>query len=96
MIRRAPRATAFGLSAGFTRAAVSALRGRAPGGRDRWERKNHAGRTVELYAGAAAALSAAVGAGRTRPAAGLAVAVAGACGAYDDVLRGVRRCRRGR
>ncbi|MGW1957316.1 hypothetical protein ACWCPI_31955 [Streptomyces sp. NPDC001920] len=85
MIRRAPGTTAFALSAGFTRAAVFALRAKTPGGRDRWERKNYAGRTVELYAGAAAALSAAVGAGRARPAAGLAVAVAGACGAYDDV-----------
>ena len=35
------------------RAAVSALRASAPGGRDRWERKNYAGRTVGLYAGSA-------------------------------------------
>ncbi len=85
MIKRAPRTASFGLSAGLTRVGISALRAKAPGGRDRWERKNYAGRNVELYAGAASALAAAVGAGRVRPAAGVAVAVAGACGAYDDV-----------
>ncbi|MEY9990255.1 UDP-N-acetylmuramyl pentapeptide phosphotransferase/UDP-N-acetylglucosamine-1-phosphate transferase [Streptomyces sp. V4I8] len=78
------RAVSFGLSAGLTRAAFAALRAKAPGGRDRWERKNYAGRTVELYAGPASALSAAVGAARVSPAAGVAVAVAGVCGAYDD------------
>ena len=94
MIERAPRTTAFGLSAALTRATVAALRTKAPGGRGRWERKNYAGRTVELYAGAASALAAAVGAGRVRPAAGVAVAVAGVCGAYDDVA-GVGDPRRG-
>jgi UDP-N-acetylmuramyl pentapeptide phosphotransferase/UDP-N-acetylglucosamine-1-phosphate transferase len=85
MINRAPRTTSFGLAAALTRVGVAALRAKAPGGRDRWERGNHAGRTVELYAGAASALAAAVAAWRVRPAAGVAVAVAGACGAYDDV-----------
>lgn len=85
MIKRASRTVSFGLAAALTRVGTTALRAKAPGGRDRWERTNHAGRTVELYAGAAAALAAAVGAGRVRPAAGVAVAVAGACGAYDDV-----------
>ncbi|MET9971956.1 hypothetical protein ABZZ80_40230 [Streptomyces sp. NPDC006356] len=85
MSERASRTTAFGLSVALTRAAVAALRAKAPGGRDRWQRKNHAGRTVELYAGPASALAAAVGARRVSPAAGAAVAVAGVCGAYDDV-----------
>lgn len=85
MIERAPRTAAFGLSAALSRATLTALRAKAPGGRDRWERKNYAGRTVELYAGPASALAAAAGAGRVSPAAGVAVAVAGACGAYDDI-----------
>jgi len=74
----------LGVSGLLTRSATAALRTLAPGGRARWERKNYAGRTVELYAGPAVALAAAVAAGRVRPAAGVAVAVAGACGAYDD------------
>ncbi|MFH0521902.1 hypothetical protein ACHBTE_32625 [Streptomyces sp. M41] len=94
MIERAPRFRSFGLCAALTRAAVAGLRAAAPGGRARWERKNYAGGTVELYAGAACALAAAVGAGRIRPAAGAAVAVAAACGAYDDVA-GAGNPRRG-
>ncbi|MEV7073386.1 hypothetical protein [Streptomyces sp. NPDC093990] len=78
------------LTAALTRAGTAVLRARAPGGRERWERTNHAGRTIELYAGPASALAASVGAWRVRPAAGLAVAVAGLCGAYDD-LAGDRR-----
>ncbi|MEU0949578.1 hypothetical protein ABZ379_43980 [Streptomyces canus] len=70
---------------------MAALRARAPGGRERWERKNYAGRTVELYAGPAVALAVALGAGRVRPAAGVAVAVAGLCGAYDDLAGDHRR-----
>ncbi|KOU65616.1 hypothetical protein ADK57_19225 [Streptomyces sp. MMG1533] len=85
MINRARRATSFAIAAGLTRAAAVALRAKKPGGRERWERKNYAGRTVELYAGPASALAAAVGAGRVRPAAGFAVLTAGMCGAYDDV-----------
>lgn len=91
MIDRKParRLTAFLASAAVTRAATTVLRSRAPGGPDRWQRKNYAGRAVELYAGPAAALGAAAGAvalpARTRAAAALAVLAAGACGAYDDV-----------
>ncbi|MFD9002964.1 hypothetical protein ACFV0T_18610 [Streptomyces sp. NPDC059582] len=85
------RTTSFALAAATTRAAAAALRSRAPGGRVRWERTNHAGRTVEMYAGPASALAAAVGAARVRPAAGLAVAAAGLCGAYDDVAGDDRR-----
>lgn len=73
------------LSAALTRAGQALLRTAQPGGRERWERKNHAGRTVELYAGPASAVAVAVGAGRAHPAAGLAVLAAGVCGAYDDV-----------
>ncbi|MER5944232.1 MULTISPECIES: hypothetical protein [unclassified Streptomyces] len=87
-------AASFGLSAALTRAAVVALRAKAPGGRDRWERENYAGRSVELYAGPASALAGAALAGRVSPAAGVAVAVAGICGAYDDVA-GAGDARRG-
>ncbi|MEV6754096.1 hypothetical protein [Streptomyces sp. NPDC051214] len=91
MIDRKParRLTALLASAAVTRVATTALRSRAPGSPDRWQRKNYAGRAVELYAGPAAALGAAAGAAalpaRARAAAGLAVLAAGACGAYDDV-----------
>ncbi|QWA21592.1 hypothetical protein [Streptomyces osmaniensis] len=82
------------LSAALTRATAGALRAKAPGGRERWERKNYARRNVELYAGPASALAVAVGAGRVSPAAGVAVAVAGICGAYDDIA-GAEDARRG-
>lgn len=84
----------LGLSAALTRATAGALRAKAPGGRERWERRNYAGRKVELYAGPASALAVAVGAGRVSPAAGVAVAVAGICGAYDDIA-GADDARRG-
>ncbi|MDT0616014.1 hypothetical protein [Streptomyces lancefieldiae] len=85
MITRARRTgSSFALAAALARTGLTALRTTAPGGRERWERKNHAGRTVGLYAGPACALAAAVGTARVRPAAGVAVLVAGACGAYDD------------
>ncbi|MFI9764367.1 hypothetical protein ACIHFB_41295 [Streptomyces sp. NPDC051963] len=87
MITRA--AASLGLSALLTRAAVTALRTRAPG--DRRQRTNYAGRTVELYAGPAAALATTLATARVRPAAALAVAAAGACGAYDDVAKDDRR-----
>ncbi|MFK4105860.1 hypothetical protein ACI2L1_38545 [Streptomyces sp. NPDC019531] len=70
---------------------MAVLRAKAPGGRERWERTNYAGRTVELYAGPASALAVALAAGRVRPAAGFAVAVAGLCGAYDDLAGDHRR-----
>ena len=85
MANRARRTRSFALAAALTRAGIAGLRANAPGGRGRWERKNHAGRTVGLYAGPAAGLAAAVGAARVRPAAGFAVLAAGVCGAYDDV-----------
>ncbi|RSN94478.1 hypothetical protein DMH26_22960 [Streptomyces sp. WAC 05379] len=84
----------LGLSAALTRATAGALRAKAPGGRERWERRNYAGRKVELYAGPASALAVAAGAGRVSPAAGVAVAVAGICGAYDDIA-GADDARRG-
>ncbi|MFF7730410.1 hypothetical protein [Streptomyces sp. NPDC008001] len=56
-----------------------------------WERTNHAGRTVDLHAGPAAAAGAALALAaapglppRVRAAGALAVLAAGACGAYDD------------
>ncbi|MEU6482330.1 hypothetical protein ABZ858_36800 [Streptomyces sp. NPDC047017] len=79
------RAVPFALAAGLTRAGTAVLRASAPGGRARWERANHAGRAVGLYAGPATALAVAFAAGRVRPVAGLAVLAAGACGAYDDI-----------
>ncbi|MFF8878942.1 hypothetical protein [Streptomyces flaveolus] len=95
MIKRSRRTGAsFALAAAVARTGLTALRATAPGGRDRWERKNHAGRTVGLYAGPASAVAVALGAGRARPAAGLAVLAAGVCGAYDDVA-GAQDPRRG-
>lgn len=88
------RGAAFGTAAAATRAGIAVLRSKTPGGPARWERRNFAGRTVELYAGPAAAVGAALGAARVRPVAGFAVAAAGACGAYDDVV-GVDDPRRG-
>lgn len=86
MIGQLPRRSASFVLAGVLTAAASAvLRAAAPGGRSRWERINHAGRSVGLFAGPACALAVAAAAGRVSPAAGAAVAVAGLCGAYDDV-----------
>ncbi|MES4892099.1 hypothetical protein [Streptomyces sp. NPDC096012] len=79
------------LSAALTRAACALLRTHPPGGPARWERTNHAGRRVELYAAPASALGAAVAAGRVHTGAGLAVLAAGACGAYDDAAGDHRR-----
>lgn len=85
------RTGSFALAAAVTRAGTAALRRTAPGTRARWERRNYAGRTVELYAGPASAVAAAVGAGRIHAGAGLAVLAAAACGAYDDVAGDHRR-----
>ncbi|WP_052867603.1 hypothetical protein [Streptomyces niger] len=79
-------------AAGAARAAYTGLRRRPPGGSARWQRKNYAGRGVDLYGGPAAALGAAAAVatapglpGRVRTAGTLAVLAAGGCGAYDDV-----------
>ncbi|MFE2430029.1 hypothetical protein ACFXJ5_25180 [Streptomyces sp. NPDC059373] len=85
MIRQAAGAAAV------TRAAYAVLRHSPPGGAARWERKNYAGRQLELYGGLAAAAGAAVGTAlapgapaRVRVAGAVVTAVAAACGAYDD------------
>ncbi|MEU6818653.1 hypothetical protein [Streptomyces sp. NPDC046860] len=85
MTVRTGRAAALFTSALLTRGLTAALRFRPPGGPGRWERPNHAGRTVELYAGTACAAATAFAATRVHPAAGLAVLAAGTCGAYDDI-----------
>ncbi|MFJ1607717.1 hypothetical protein ACIOHS_30695 [Streptomyces sp. NPDC088253] len=76
----------FGTAVAVTRAGIAGLRAKAPGAPERWQRTNYAGRTVELYAGPATALGAALATARVHRAAGAAVLVAGACGAYDDVV----------
>ncbi|MFI1503165.1 hypothetical protein [Streptomyces platensis] len=80
-------------AAGATRAVYTALRKRPPGGAVLWERKNYAGRTVNLHAGLATTTGTALAAvtapglpARTRVAGALAVLAAGGCGAYDDVF----------
>lgn len=80
-------------AAGATRAVYTALRKRPPGGAVLWERKNYAGRLVNLHAGLATATGTALAAvtapglpARTRAAGALAVLAAGGCGAYDDVF----------
>ncbi|MEV6049806.1 hypothetical protein [Streptomyces sp. NPDC052107] len=85
------KSRSFLLSAALTRAGQTVLRMAAPGGRESWERKNYAGRTVDLFAGPASALGTAVAAARVHPGAGLAVLAAGVCGAYDDVAGDHRR-----
>ncbi|WP_406377706.1 hypothetical protein [Streptomyces sp. NBC_00197] len=89
---RQRRAVGCVAAAAATRACLVALRGKPPGGPDRWARANYAGRTVDLLAGPATAVGATFSAARVRPAAGLAVA--GACGVYDD-LAGAGDPRRG-
>ncbi|MGW6569493.1 hypothetical protein [Streptomyces sp. NPDC054975] len=79
MIGKLGRAGAFVLAAGVGRAVYGALRRRDD---PRWRRENHAGRSVDLYAGPATALGAAVATGN--PPVAFAVLAAGACGAYDD------------
>ncbi|MGW1791318.1 hypothetical protein ACWCO0_30450 [Streptomyces tubercidicus] len=91
--RASGRISALLGAAGATRAAYSVLRKRPPGGAVLWERKNYAGRIVDLHAGLATATGTALAAAtapglpaRTRAAGALAVLAAGACGAYDDVF----------
>jgi UDP-GlcNAc:undecaprenyl-phosphate GlcNAc-1-phosphate transferase len=70
------------------RLALAALQASPPGGPEQWQRTNYAGRTVSLLAGPAFVAAAALGAPlpwRGRTALALAVAGAGAVGAYDDL-----------
>ncbi|TKA08990.1 hypothetical protein [Actinacidiphila oryziradicis] len=83
--------TALLATVAATRSAFATLRRKPRGGSARWARTNHAGRTVDLYGGLAAAtgtvLATAAAPGlpvRSRTAA-LAVLAAGGCGAYDDL-----------
>jgi UDP-N-acetylmuramyl pentapeptide phosphotransferase/UDP-N-acetylglucosamine-1-phosphate transferase len=67
---------------------LAALQARPPGEPEQWRRTNYAGRTVSLLAGPAFVAAAALGAPlpwRGRTALALAVAGAGAVGAYDDL-----------
>ncbi|MFD4789224.1 hypothetical protein ACFWN1_19640 [Streptomyces sp. NPDC058459] len=73
MIVRSGRTAPLFTSALLTRGLTAALRGRAPGGRARWERKNHAGRTVDLYTGPATAATTALAAALGNRRAGLLV-----------------------
>ncbi|MEE6282962.1 hypothetical protein [Georgenia sunbinii] len=72
-----------------TGAVTAALEARPPGGPERWQRTNYAGRTVSLLGGAvqagAAGLAALMVGGRTGAAGAVAVASAGAMGAVDDL-----------
>ncbi|MGP3927047.1 hypothetical protein [Streptomyces sp. 8N616] len=95
------RAAALLAAAGAARAAYAGMRRKAPGGPAMWERRNHAGRPVDLYAGPAVTLGTAIAAVsaptlpvRARAAGAVAVLAAGACGAYDD-MAGRGDCRRG-
>ncbi|MEV5599461.1 hypothetical protein [Streptomyces sp. NPDC052496] len=101
MIATLRKGLPFAAAAGVTRAVYGQFRRRPPGGRGRWQRTNHAGRTVDLYSGPATAAGTALAAvtapglpARTRTAAALAVLAAGGCGAYDD-LAGAGDPRRG-
>jgi UDP-N-acetylmuramyl pentapeptide phosphotransferase/UDP-N-acetylglucosamine-1-phosphate transferase len=75
-------------AAAVTRAATAALRAAGPRLGPGWSRKNHAGRTVDLFPGPAVTAGVAAGAlagpAGTRGAALLASLAAGACGGYDD------------
>ena len=79
---------AFAISAVSSPAAAAFLKGRPPGGVERWTRTNHAGRPVTLFEGPAYAVGAVAGAlagGAGAPAA-VAGLGAGAFGALDDLL----------
>ena len=85
-----PRGTALGpFTIGALGSVVAAglLKGRPPGGLERWTRKNHAGRPVTLFEGPAYAVAAVAGA--LAGGAGAPAAVAGlggaAFGALDDL-----------
>lgn len=77
---------------GAARAAYTGMNRQSPVRARAWERRNHAGHAVHLYAGPAvvagtvlAAVAAPTVPARTRRAAALAVLGAAACGAYDDL-----------
>ncbi|WP_409483213.1 hypothetical protein [Arsenicicoccus dermatophilus] len=86
--RAAPSPASVLIAAGCARAALAGLRAAQPGGREIWDRTNHAGRTVSLLEGPAWALGALGGlliaGGRGGTAGALAVAGAAAVGALDD------------
>lgn len=91
---RTPRARVGQLVAGalLARAGWAALRARPPGGGQRWERTNHAGRPVSLLEGPAYGLAATAAAalapgvpGRLRAAGALATAGAAGFGVLDDL-----------
>ncbi|WP_328539539.1 hypothetical protein [Streptomyces sp. NBC_00344] len=98
MSRHGVRTAAFLAALGTTRTVAGVLRRRPPGGSSPWQRKNYAGRTVDLFAGPAATAGTLLGAAvlppRTRQAAALAVLAAGVCGGYDDIA-GAGDTRRG-
>ncbi|MER5969960.1 hypothetical protein ABT112_09520 [Streptomyces sp. NPDC002055] len=93
------RVAALFAAVGAARVAQAGLRRKPPGEAALWERRNHSGRVVDLYAGPAvtvgtvlAAVTASALPVRARGAAALAVLGAGACGLYDDMVgRGDRR-----
>ena len=69
--------------------ATAVLEARPPGGLERWQRTNHAGRTLTLLGGpigaSAVSLTALLTGGRTGTAGAIAAASAGAVGALDDL-----------
>jgi UDP-GlcNAc:undecaprenyl-phosphate/decaprenyl-phosphate GlcNAc-1-phosphate transferase len=87
-----PAAVGVGVAAVATWAARRTLQRRPPGGPERWQRTNHAGRTVSLLEGPAYVVGATAGLlvtpgvpTATRAAAVMATLGAGAFGAYDDL-----------
>lgn len=86
------RIAAAGLSAAAVGGTYAGLRRRPPGGRERWERTNHAGAPVTLLAGPAVVAGVAVGTLGTdtlplprRMALASLLGGVGAVGAYDDL-----------
>ncbi|MBD8063608.1 hypothetical protein [Oceanitalea stevensii] len=80
------RAALLGVAA--TGAVTAAVEGAPPGGPERWQRTNYAGRQVSLLGGLAQAGGtslALLGSGRTGAAAAVAAGAAGALGAVDDL-----------
>lgn len=85
MPRQLLAAGAAGTAALTTAVAARLLDAAPPGGRDRWERTSHSGRTVTLTEGPAVVAGAATGAlAAGSPAGALAVVASGALGALDD------------